>query len=206
MKLGPKFKIARRLGAPIFEKTQTAKFKASLEAGENKRPGKGKRPGAKSDFAKQLIEKQKARFTYGVSEKQFSTYVKKVIESKTTHPVPQLFQALETRLDNVVYRLGLTSTRRFARQAVSHGHILVNGRKLNIPSYTVKAGDQISIREGSKGNGIFKEFDEKMKTLEVPTWLTWNTERKQASVLRMPSHEGQETLFDLSAVLEFYKR
>lgn len=203
MKLGPKFKIARRLGAPIFEKTQTAKFKLSLE-GKDQR--KGKRPGAKSDYSKGLIEKQKARFSYGVSEKQFAKYVLNVIESKSITPVADLFIKLETRLDNVVYRLGLASTRQFARQAVSHGHILINGRKLNVPSYVVRVGDTISIREGSKNNGIFKELDEKLKTLQTPTWLTWNTDRKQASALRLPSLEGQDLLFDLGVVLEFYKR
>ncbi len=201
MKLGPKFKIARRLGAPIFEKTQTAKFKASL--GEKKR---SKRPASKTEFSKQLIEKQKARFTYGISERQFSTYVKKVIESGSHTPSDDVFKALETRLDNVVYRLGLASTRQFARQVVSHGHILVNGRKLNVPSYVVKIGDIVEIRNGSKSNGIFAELDEKIKTLETPTWLTWNTEKKQASALRLPSLEGQELLFDLNSVLEYYKR
>lgn len=200
MKLGPKFKIARRLGAPIFEKTQTAKFKATI--GEKK----GKRPGSKSDFARQLIEKQKARFTYGISEKQFSAYAKNVIESGSHTPSEDLFIKLETRLDNVVYRLGLATTRQFARQVVSHGHILVNGRKLNIPSYIVKPGDTIEVRSGSKANGIFKELDEKIKTLTTPVWLTWNVEKKQASVLRLPTMEGQELLFDLSAVLEYYKR
>ncbi len=200
MKLGPKFKIARRLGAPIFEKTQTAKFKATI--GEKK----GKKPASKSDFARQLIEKQKMRFTYGVSEKQFAGYAKKVIASGSHTPASDLFIKLETRLDNVVYRLGLTTTRQFARQVVSHGHILVNGRKLNIPSYEVKPGDLIEIRQGSKTNGIFKEFEEKIKTIETPTWLTWNIERKQGSALRLPTTEGQELLFDLSAVLEYYKR
>lgn len=205
MKLGSKFKIARRLGAPIFEKTQTAKFKLSLASKEGGKGGK-KRGGPKSEFAKQLIEKQKARFTYGISEKQFSKYIKDVINSKSVAPAADIFHKLETRLDNVVYRLGLTTTRQGARQAVSHGHITVNGRKLNVPSYTVKAGDQIAIREGSKNNGLFKEFEDKMKTVEVPNWLTWNIERKQASMLRNPSLEGQELLFDLSSVVEFYKR
>jgi small subunit ribosomal protein S4 len=201
MKLGPKFKIARRLGAPIFEKTQTAKFKATL--GDKK---KSKRPASKTEFSKQLIEKQKARFTYGISERQFSTYIKKVIESGSHTPASDVFIALETRLDNVVYRLGLATTRQFARQVVSHGHILVNGRKLNVPSYIVKPGDVISVRIGSKTNGIFKELDEKIKTLETPNWLTWNVEKKQASALRLPTMDGQELLFDLNSVLEYYKR
>jgi len=203
MKLGPKFKIARRLGAPIFEKTQTAKFKASLE---NQAPKKGKRPGQKSDYGKQLIEKQKARFTYGISERQFSRYVRNVIESKSHTQAPDLFIKLETRLDNTIYRLALVPTRQMARQTVSHGHILINGRKLNVPSYVVKIGDVISIRTGSKTNAIFKEIDEKMKSAGIPSWLTWDIAKKEATVLRLPSSEGQDMLFDLSAVLEFYKR
>lgn len=199
MKTGPKFKIARRLGAPIFEKTQTAKFKMAATEGK-------KRPKAKSDFARQLIEKQKARFTYNVSEKQFSKYVKDVIESGSHTPTSDLFQKLESRLDNVVYRLGLASTRQFSRQVVSHGHILVNGRKLNVPSYVVKAGDTISVREGSKSNSIFKELDEKLKTQTTPNWITWNVEKKTAGMLRLPTMENQDLLFDLSAVLEYYKR
>jgi small subunit ribosomal protein S4 len=201
MKLGPKFKIARRLGAPIFEKTQTAKFKATI--GDKK---KSKKPGAKSEFAKQLIEKQKARFTYGVAEKQFASYAKSVIESGSHTPANDLFVKLETRLDNVVYRLGLVQTRQFARQVVSHGHILVNGKKLNVPSYIVKPGDIIEVRAGSKNNSIFKELDEKIKTIETPVWLTWNVDKKQASALRLPTIEGQELLFDLNSVLEYYKR
>ena len=201
---GPKYKIARRLGAPIFEKTQTAKFRASLENDSFSK--KNKKGGPRSDFGKQLLEKQKARFTYGISEKQFSNYVNKILESKTKTPVVEIFSALETRLDNIVYRLGLVPTRRFARQAVSHGHILVNGRRLTIPSFVVKPGDTISIREGSKNNGIFSKVDEIIKTKETPVWLTWNAEKQTASVLRMPSMEGQDLLFDLGTVIEFYKK
>lgn len=200
---GPKYKIARRLGAPIFEKTQTAKFKLRAERDFSSKKKKG---GPRSDYGKQLIEKQKARFTYGISEKQFSNYVNKIIESKTTTPVVEIFQELETRLDNVVYRLGLVPTRRFARQAVSHGHILVNGRRLTIPSFVVKQGDVISIREGSKNNGIFSNIDEIIKTKETPAWLTWNSEKQTASMLKLPSMEGQDLLFDLGTVIEFYKK
>ena len=202
---GPKYKIARRLGAPIFEKTQTAKFKARVERDFNAKNGKKKKGGPRSDYGKQLIEKQKARFTYGISEKQFSNYVNKVIESKSTTPIVKIFEALETRLDNVVYRLGLVPTRRFARQAVSHGHILVNGRRLTIPSFVVKIGDTVSIREGSKSNGIFSNIDEVMKK-ETPSWLTWNSDKQTASVLKLPSIEGQDLLFDLGTVIEFYKK
>lgn len=200
MKLGPKYKIARRLGAPIFEKTQTAKFKARL--GEKQ----GRRGGAKTEYAKQLLEKQKVRFSYGISEKQFGRYVNEVIESKSTQPMQKLFERLETRLDNVVWRLGLVPTRRFARQVVSHGHITVNGRKVTVPSFMVKPGDQIGIRSGSASNKIFDTIEEKQKGIDLPAWMTWNADRKTGSLLRLPTLEGQELLFDLGAVLEFYKR
>ncbi len=202
MKIGPKYKIARRLGAPIFEKTQTAKFKARIGEG---RSG-GKRGGPKSEFAKQLLEKQKVRFMYGISEKQFSRYVNDVIESKTHQPTLKLFEKLETRLDNIVARLGLVNTRRFARQVVSHGHITVNGRKVTIPSFMVKPGDLIGIRKGSAGNKIFDVVDQKVKEAAVPPWVTWNDQQKTGSLLRLPTLDGQDLLFDLGAVLEFYKR
>ncbi|MEI8061725.1 MAG: 30S ribosomal protein S4 [bacterium] len=206
MKIGPKYKIARRLGAPIFEKTQTQKFKMRSESGEKGAKGKGGGRGAKSDFGKQLIEKQKARFTYGISEKQFSNYVKKIIEKKSHTPANDIYAALETRLDNVVFRAGLVSTRRLARQVVSHGHILLNGRKNGIPSAVVKPGDSISIREGSLKTALFVTLDDKIKNATTPIWLAWKADEKKASVLRAPSIEGQELMFDLGAVIEFYKR
>ena len=130
MKIGPKFKIAKRLGAPIFEKTQTQKFALSESRGgrQNKR-----RPGQMSDYKRQLIEKQKMRFTYGISEKQFRRYVDDAVE-KSNQPVALLMERLESRLDNVIYRMGLAKTRRLARQITSHGHICVNGKKMTIPS------------------------------------------------------------------------
>lgn len=201
MKIGPKYKIARRLGAPIFEKTQTAKFKARIGDGKT-----GKRGGPKSEFAKQLLEKQKVRFMYGISEKQFGRYVKDVIDSRTHQPTLKIFEKLETRLDNIVWRLGLVNTRRFARQVVAHGHITVNGRKVTVPSYVVKPGDQIGIRKGSESNKIFESTDQKTKEANTPVWVTWNEERKTGSLLRLPTLDGQDLLFDLGAVLEFYKR
>lgn len=205
MKIGPKYKIARRLGAPIFEKTQTQKFKARSEAKEG---GKGKKRGGmmKSDFGRQMVEKQKARFMYGITEKQFSKYVKNIIESKLPAPQSLVFEALETRLDNVVFRLGFASTRRFARQVVSHGHVLVNGRKVTVPSFIVKAGDQIAVREGSKTNVIFKDIEAKMKEAQIPGWMTWDPNKKSAAILRQPTLENQDLLFDLGAIIEYYKR
>lgn len=204
MKLGPKFKIARRLGAPIFEKTQTQKFKISTAARENN--SKKRRGGPKTEYGKQIIEKQKARFTYGITEKQFKNYVLKALAKKNSSPVENLFVNFETRLDNVIYRAGLAQTRRFARQMVAHGHIIVNKKKVTVPSYTVKPGEEITIREGSQKTNLIPNFEEKLKTIQVPLWLTWNIEKKMVSMLRLPTAEGQELLFDLGSVIEFYKR
>jgi small subunit ribosomal protein S4 len=149
MIIGPKYKIARRLGAPVFEKTQTQKFSVRSER-KMKNRGFSKQ---KSEFGQQLNEKQKARMYYGVSEKQFSKYVKEAISKKASKAVGLLFETLETRLDNLVYRLGFAQTRYQARQFVGHGHILVNGKKVTIPSYVVKQGDTISLSAKMQKNG-----------------------------------------------------
>ena len=204
MIIGPKYKIARRLGAPIFEKTQTQKYKLS-ESKKSVKKGKGGFGGG-TNFAIQLREKQKARFTYGISEKQFKNYVKKIIDSKVSKPHEHLYTALESRLDNVVARIGLGSTRAFARQLVSHGHIMVNGKKVGIPSYQVEKGDIISIREGSRKKTVFNEIDEKSKTKELPTWLAYDAEKKHWTINGAPGVAGENLLFDLDAVIQYYKR
>ena len=201
---GPKYKIARRLGAPIFEKTQTAKYKLSEEK-KSKTKGRGKKPSS-TNFAIQLKEKQKARFTYGISEKQFRNYVKKLIDSKVTKPHEKLFEVLETRLDNTVTKLGLATTRAFGRQLVSHGHILVNGGKVTIPSYKVEKGDVITIREGSKKKPVFNEIDEKAKSKELPVWLAYDASKTEWKVQGLPKMEGESLLFDLDLLIQFYKR
>ena len=202
MKIGPKYKIAKRLGAPVFEKTQTQKFRVKMEASTKSKKG----PKTRSSYGLQLIEKQKARFTYGISAKQFGKYIKEVIDSKTVHGPEELYKKLETRLDNVVYRLGLSNTRRFARQLVSHGHILLNGVKNTIPSSVVREGDIISVREGSKKTNAFKELAERQKHYTVQDWLSFDLDKMTGKVLKMPTLEGQEVLFDLGQVIEFSKR
>ena len=132
MKLGPKYKLARRLNAPIFEKTQTQKY--ALSQSRKEKTGKSfMRP--KSEFGMQLLEKQKARFTYGISERQFSKYVKIATEKKDTHAVARVYSSLELRADNIAYRAGFAPTRQAARQMSSHGHLMVNGRRITIPEF-----------------------------------------------------------------------
>jgi len=201
MKIGPKYKIAKRLGAPIFEKTQTAKFALS----EARQGRTRKRGGQASDYKKQLTEKQKMRYTYGITEKQLSRYVKESITS-THQPIALLMTRLESRLDNVVYRLGLAKTRRFARQMVSHGHIYVNGKRLNIPSHKVKQGDSITIREGSKGTNLFLGFAETHDIASVPSWLQFDAKSLTGNVIGAPVYEASAFMFDPEQVLEYYSR
>jgi small subunit ribosomal protein S4 len=196
---GPQYKIARRLGAPIFEKTQTQKF---VQRSERKSKTKGFSK-QKSEYALQLNEKQKARFTYGLTERQFSNYVKEAIARKTAHTTHVIYEFLEGRLDNMVYRLGLASTRRAGRQMVSHGHILVNGKKTNIPSRRMEAGDVVSIREGSKSSALFNKEAGNDKT--VPSWIQYDTTKKTATVIAKPEFQS-DTMFDLNTVIEYYSR
>lgn len=205
---GPKYKIARRLGAPIFDKTQSQKFKASAD---KRKKGRMRPP---TNFGIQLIEKQKARFTYGVSEKQFSKYAKNIINKKTPNPQEKLFEELEARLDNVIYRIGLGNTRGFTRQIVSHGHIRINGKKMNIPSYKVKKGDEISIRDGSLKRPLFQNVNEKIKERTLPIWIVRGgvgSKKSDAKDLKwgitdLPKYQPLDLLFDLNTVIQFYKK
>jgi small subunit ribosomal protein S4 len=160
----------------------------------------------KRHFGNQLIEKQKVRFTYGITERQFKNYVKSVIDKKPAKPEEKLFESLESRLDNVVLRSGFASTRALARQVVSHGHITVNGRKVTIPSYSVRIGDKISVREGSSNNGLFETLAEKLKDKTVPSWLKLDAGIKTVEVQGIPKAAPGESLFDLGVVIQFYKR
>ena len=201
MKIGPKFKIAKRLGAPIFEKTQSQKFALS-----ESRTGKTlKRRGQTSDFERQLIEKQKMRFSYGITEKQLRRYVDDAME-KSHQPIALLMERLELRLDNVIYRLGLAKTRQFARQMVSHGHVTVNGKRITVPSYKVAASDTIAIREGSKGSGLFTNFAENFQPTAIPAWLTFDLKKMEGKMTSQPSYDPTTTMFDPEQVLEYYSR
>ncbi len=202
MIIGPKYKIAKRLGAPVFEKTQTQKF--ALSEARTAR-NKVRRGGMMSDYKRQLLEKQKMRFVYGISEKQLSRYVKEAFE-QGHQPIGQLMARLESRLDNVVYRLGFAKTRRLARQMVSHGHILINGRRLNIPSHRVSIGDVISVREQSKQSPLFVTLDDTIASYVPASWLTLTSKELKGEKKGEPTYEPTETLFDPQQVLEYYSR
>lgn len=205
MKVGPKYKIARRLGAPVFEKTQTQKFALSQAKKTGKR--NAKHMSQVTDYGIQVKEKQKARFTYLLTEKQFSMYVKKAIDNKGTDKANFLFGLLESRLDNVVFRIGLAPTRSAARQMTSHGHIMVDGGRVTIPSYQTKIGNKISIRPGSLTKKLFADLDVKLNNLQVPEWIKFDNNKKEAEIIGIPNlAKAGDQLYDLTAVLEFYSR
>ncbi|MBI4086655.1 30S ribosomal protein S4 [Candidatus Kaiserbacteria bacterium] len=204
MIIGPKFKICKRLGGAVFEKCQTQKF-TLVEARKKTTGGRGKRQGAASDYKRQLIEKQKMRYMYGLSETQLSRYVDESIE-KSDNPSHALMTRLESRLDNVVYRLGLARTRRLARQMVSHGHITVNGRKVTVPSYLVVQNQQVAVRDGSKESVLFQSIREEGDDGRVPVWLSFDRKALAGSVTAVPSYDAHELLFDLEQVFEYYSR
>ena len=196
----PRFKICRRLGPGVYDKCQTSKFAA---ASTKTLPG-GKRPKAPTEYGAQLIEKQKTRFSYGISERQLSNYVKKVSHIKGAGTAEKLYENLESRLDNAVYRMGLGVSRRATRQMVSHGHFIVNNHRVTIPSYELKTGDVVKIREGSKVKKIFANLADRLKDYSAPTWVAFDLNTMEGRILAKP--KNIETFLDLNAVLEFYSR
>ncbi|MFA6269826.1 MAG: 30S ribosomal protein S4 [Candidatus Paceibacterota bacterium] len=202
MKIGSKYKIARRLKAPIFEKTQTQKYALREDRKKNKKSFN--KP--KTDFGIQLNEKQKARMFYCVTEKQFAKYVRQALERKTDSPKTTLLKSLEHRLDNVIWRAGILPTHLYARQAVSHGHFLVNNKKVYVPSFNVKAGDKITIREGSKNSKMFTELDNKIIETKSPEWIAWNSQTKELTIKNSSFAEKSDLMFDLGQVIEYYQR
>ncbi len=203
MLIGPRYKKARKLGAHIFDKTQTQKF--ALRQSMDKK-GDKKRGRPKTDFGLQLLEKQKARFTYGVNERQFSKYVKSIINKKGGNSLDTLVQILESRLDNVVYRFGFVNSRQAARQMVSHGHITVNGKRNNIPSYSVIIGDKIGVSQRSLKNKLFVDLENKTKEHNYPSWLKYDAAKKSYDVQGMPRLANTEIMFNAASVIQFYSR
>lgn len=205
MKIGPKYKIAKRLGPSVFEKTQTQKFAIAQERRAKVR-GRGRGP---TEFGKQLLEKQRVRLTYGLTEKQFSSYVAAAMKTHATAehtPTDVLHRTLEMRLDNIVYRIGLAPTRRAARQMVSHGHITVNGRKTTIPSRQITLNDRIGVREGSRSLPLFEGFAERFMERPTPSWLSFDPKKMEGGVLMAPSMEAAAPAGDLATVFSFYSR
>ncbi|PIT88757.1 MAG: 30S ribosomal protein S4 [Candidatus Magasanikbacteria bacterium CG10_big_fil_rev_8_21_14_0_10_36_32] len=156
-----------------------------------------------SNYGKQLREKQKVKRMYGILEKQFSNYVIEA-SKKVGDTGKHLISSLESRLDNVVYRMGLGKSRISARQIVSHGHIMVNGKKLDVPSARVKVGDVVALREGAKNKKEFQGILEKLAKVEAPVWLGLDAKVASAKVLNTPTAENP--MFNAKVIIEFYSR
>ena len=194
-----KYKISRRLQAPLFEKCQTQKFVLR----EQRRAPKRRRRAA-SDYSKQLVEKQKVRYFYGISERVLKNYVRKAVAVKQVATEEMLGRILESRLDNIVYRLGLAPTRRMARQMVSHGHFTVNGRKVTVPSYQIVPSDTVGIREGSTRTSLFQSLFSGGMIRPKAAWVSWNQKERTGAVTGKPAVE--DDIFSLPAILEYYSR
>lgn len=158
-----------------------------------------------SEYGLQLREKQKAKFIYGVLEKPFRNYYKKA-DKMPGMTGPNLMIMLESRLDNVVFRLGLARTRKEARQIVDHKHVLVNGKQVNIPSYLVKAGDTIEIKENKKGSQRYKDILEATGSNMVPEWLDVDAENLKGSVKELPAREAIDVPVDEMLIVELYSK
>ncbi|HAZ28448.1 MAG TPA: 30S ribosomal protein S4 [Candidatus Magasanikbacteria bacterium] len=200
--IGPKNKIARRFGVNLGLKTNATKVARRL----SKRPGvhglkKTRR--TTSNYGAQLLEKQKAKYVYGLRERQFARYVAEASRREGDSSV-NLVQLLETRLDNVVYRLGFATTRAQARQFVSHGMFLVNDKKMNIPSYHVILGDIIRLKPNKADKGPFAQIDEQLANRDIPGWLSLDIKTKIAKVLNAPRPEDGENAIDVKLIIEFY--
>lgn len=196
---GPKSKIARKFRDPIFgpDKVLERKNYPPGQHGPNKRRGK------QSEYAIQLAEKQKAKYTYGILERQFSNLFKKASRIKGI-PGEVLLQLCELRLDNSVFRLGISPTRSGARQLVSHKHITVNGEVVNIPSYALKIGDVIGVREKSKSlEAITSSLASNSKTYD---WLAWDASQSTGTILSIPSREMIPENIKEQLIVELYSK
>ena len=196
---GPKTKIARKFGEAIFGDDKSFE-KKNYPPGQH---GNNRRRGKKSEYAIQLMEKQKAKYTYGILERQFRNMFKKATASSgITGEV--LLQLCESRLDNVVFRMGLSNSRRGARQLVSHRHITVNGNIVNIPSYSLRPGDIVAVREKSKSvESIVNSIDNSSTIYE---WITWNKELMQGTYVSVPERIQIPEKINEQYIVELYSK
>ncbi|OIQ21599.1 30S ribosomal protein S4 [Lacinutrix sp. MedPE-SW] len=196
---GPKTKIARKFGEAIFGDDKAFE-KRNYPPGQH---GNNRRRGKKSEYAIQLMEKQKAKYTYGILEKQFRNMFKRATAAPgITGEV--LLQLCESRLDNVVFRMGIAPTRSAARQLVSHRHITVNGELVNVPSYQLKAGDVVAVREKSKSlEAIERSLSNSSNVFE---WITWNAETMQGTYVTVPARIQIPENINEQFIVELYSK
>ena len=206
-----KCKICRRTGEKLFLRGERC---SSAKCSLIKRPyAPGQKPKRRkagiSEYGRELKEKQKIKKSYNLTEQEFKGYVKVLLDTKTklVEDGPSaLIKSIETRLDNIVFRLGIARSRGEAKQMVTHGHFLVNGKRTDIPSRQIKIGEKISIRKESRDKAVFKNISEKAKKSQIPTWLSMDKETLEAGIKKYPKSEDVQLLGELSAVFEHYSR
>ncbi|HEY1663220.1 MAG TPA: 30S ribosomal protein S4 [Verrucomicrobiae bacterium] len=197
---GPRVRISRRFGLPIFGPT---KYLERRPYGPGVHGPKSRRK--HTDYGLGLIEKQKFKYFYGLLERQFRGVYEKALRRRGVTG-EQMLQILETRLDNVVYHLGFANTRAAARQMVSHGHVLVNGRKVNVPSFALKVNNVIEVKNNNVSRQLATKNLEIATSRLVPDWLMMNKEEFKGSVMRVPTRDEIQPIANEQAVVEFYSR
>ncbi len=209
--LGPVCKLCRREGEKLYlkgERCYTPKCafeRRSYAPGVHGRSATRSATGRESDYLRQLRAKQKARRVYGIMERQFRRYYEEALQRRGLTGL-NLLQILESRLDNVVYRLGFANSRAQARLLVTHGHFLVNGRRTDVPSMLLQEGDVITVREGSRKLAYFKELPEQAEKRSVPGWLQRDLKNLSATVLRMPERAEIDGNLNEQLIVEYYSR
>jgi small subunit ribosomal protein S4 len=197
---GPRVRISRRFGLPIFGPT---KYLERRNYGPGVHGPKSRRKS--TDYGLGLIEKQKLKYYYGLLERQFRGVYEKALKRRGVTG-EQMLQILETRLDNVVFHLGLASTRAAARQMVSHGHVLVNGRKVNVPSFALKVNHVIEVKNNNVSRQLATKNMELSASRSVPDWLILSREEFKGTVMRIPTRDEIQPIANEQAVVEFYSR
>ena len=215
-RIGPVCKLCRREGDKLFLKgdrcfTPKCSFeKRDFAPGQHGRMasrggGRGNRRGRESDYGRQLRAKQRARRVYGLMERQFRRYYKVSLKRRGLTGL-NLLQILESRLDNVIYRLGFASSRAQARLLVTHGHFIVNGRRTDVPSMLLKDGDEIAIRDGSQGLTYFKELNTFAESRTAPEWLSRDIKKMAGVVQRLPERAEIDGSLNEQLIVEYYSR
>lgn len=207
MKSRPTYKVCRRLGAGVYDKCQTQKYMQSEAKHAKTLRGGGRRKNL-TDYGKQLIEKQRVRFGYGISERQLRKCVEEAHRAAVLGVDPKLrmVEQLESRLDNVVYKLGFAPSRRAARQMVSHGHVLINGIRTTIPSRGTSEGDIITVRERTHALPIMESIKKGVEEATLPTWMVFDVKKFEGKITARPTLENTETPGAVEAILELYSR
>ncbi|MEM0897363.1 MAG: 30S ribosomal protein S4 [Verrucomicrobiota bacterium] len=201
--IGPKERLSRRYGVPLFGPSKSLE-RRPYPPGQHG-PARGGRRGKKSEYAIALAEKQKLRLQYGLLEKQFRRYFQEAQRQRGVTGTA-LIQLLERRLDNVIYRFGFANTRSGARQFVGHGHVLVNGRRCDIPSYNCRPGDVIAVRDNPRSKQLALRGLDMTQAMVKPDWVAVDTENLSGSIIRIPEREEVDPMVNEQLVVELYSR